>query len=167
MSWGECPQFHDAGRVLFFDRRICKNELLGHYYGSMVYEIVLANPAKSKVYGEGVMGGTVPYFEKWAIKLKDKVTDNKGVYHGAWIVPVHFCVLRYINDARYLLKDGTHRMLKTCSVREPNFKFVQMIFVDTARDVNSHKVIAVQKFRSINNGENFFLYYGEAYNFKQ
>lgn len=50
--------------------------------------------------------------------------------YDVWIVPDHFWVTGYINDARYLRSDGAHRGLKTLSDREPNVKFIQMTDVE-------------------------------------
>lgn len=104
----------------------------------MFYESLWGKPRKRKVYEEGVMVVTVSYFSKWSIRCKDKVTTNKGVDSSACIVSDPFCATLDINDEMYLPQDGSHGMQKPFSVGQPNAKFVQILLVNTARDVTSY-----------------------------
>lgn len=81
------------------------------------------------------------------IKEKDEVTDNNGVGKCAGIVPAPLCVTLYIKDAMFLQSDRAYRMLKKVSAREHNVKFVQMVRVESLREVTSHGRSAVEFLR--------------------
>lgn len=68
-----------AGRGLFADRRIGKEEVMEYYYGSVVYEDLLGNPGNMMVYGEEVMVVTVACFLKREIKVKYKRQKTRGI----------------------------------------------------------------------------------------
>lgn len=96
--------------------------------------------------------------------LDDKVAVNTAVDHSVWIVPALFCVTCYINDARYLPKDG---FAQNRSVRKPNVDLEQNFMIDTARDMTFHTILTVKLTRNINNEEKTFLHYGIDYNIQK
>lgn len=54
-------------------------EVVRYCGGSVFYKDLGRKPNTAKVYGEGVIVVTVAYFKNWEIKVKEKVTDNKGL----------------------------------------------------------------------------------------
>lgn len=71
-----------SGLGVFACRAIGKEEMVGHYYGSLVYSDLIKDRHKTKTYGEGMLQVTADIFKTWANELAEKRTDSYGMSTG-------------------------------------------------------------------------------------
>lgn len=75
-------------------------------------------------YGKGVIAVTVERFSKSALKMSDTTVDGRSIERTAWIFSAPFCYMRYIDDARYLLRDKTPGMVRKSPPRQNDVSFI-------------------------------------------
>jgi len=155
----------DAGKGLFAMRNFGRGEVIGHYYGSLVYSDLTRQPRSMKTYGEGYMAVTMEVFSSWAMQIKDDVKDKDGHVHQVWVVPAPFCTMRYINDARYLPGDRASDEEKSERPRKPNVLFEQNDVGSSATELYKHTLLKVKATRNISANEELYANYGASYQF--
>lgn len=77
--------------------------MVEHYFGSQVYAELTEEQLKTKTHVKEMMQVTVGRFGKRVNELPKKVTDKERVQNKVWTSAASYCVMRYINDAGYLL----------------------------------------------------------------
>lgn len=163
----------NAGQGCFAARCFQEGELIGSYYGTLVYHNLFERKnAPRKEYGHGVMLVTRDTYLKFAFRINlsknahgfnsiPDLTDGRASVH---VVPPSFCSMRYINDARYLPGDPDKQRFSDGGGRKPNVGYHY-----AARDVKSPKdlepngLVEVRASRLINPGEELFGDYGAGY----
>ena len=95
----------NAGLGVFAARDISKGEVVGYYYGTIVYHYLWNRRQVTKTYGDGVLWVTVGDYRKFGLMatvetsnfpvVKDRIEDGKLAIH---IVGAKFCVMTYINS---------------------------------------------------------------------
>ena len=155
-----------AGLGVFADKNLGEGQLVGWYYGSLVYSDLSGLPQKYKTYSEGIMCVTVDDFEKWSMVVDHEVVARNGVRHKVFIVPAPFCAMRYINDPRYLDRDA-EKLLET-EKRKANVRYIldNATANGNAMDVASHTMIRVVASRNISKGDELYADYGSEYKFR-
>jgi len=151
-----------AGLGLFAARPFGAEEIVGYYYGSLLYLDLLHSRNRRKVVGKGFMKVNESIFAKWALEITDPggmMVNNKKM--SVWIVPGPMCAVRYINDPRYLPSDRTPKSKRS---RAPNVEFFREDNTFSANQVALHTVQCVKTLRNIAVGEEFYLDYGSDYN---
>ena len=154
-----------AGMGLFATKNFGYNQVVGYYYGSLVYSELSNEPQRFRTYSDGVMGVTAHDFEKWSIKLDGTVQDKSGNNRSVWIVPAPWCAARFINDARYRNND-TEKNLPDKLKRKVNLKFIVQWDDDTPRSVAAYNVVELKTTQNIRKGEEFYIDYGSNYDFR-
>lgn len=82
----------------------------GYYNGSFVYS-GLGEPKKlARTGGKSVTAVTLERLLTYLFKIPDKIGDRKDVEQTLGIVPVIYCILWCMNDARYL----SETRVRTC-----------------------------------------------------
>lgn len=157
-------EHENAGKGLFASRKFGEREVIGSYYGSLVYADLGQELQSTKRYGEGYMEVTAESFRKWALDLNEKVSDSKGQTHSVWVVPAPFCAMRYINDPRYLQGDKAKLETRRVSPRRANVEF-KAASTKSRTDYRKHGVLQVVALRNIRVGEELFVEYGGKYMF--
>jgi len=161
-----------AGRGCFAANTFHPGELIGFYYGALVYTDLSTRPQKTKEYGEGVLAATSESFRMNAIQIRkagrargfDGVGELVSGQMALFIVPPKFCSMRYINDARYLNNDAQAQLEKTTAKRLANARFEQHpAEVTRPKDLEAVSLIQVRATRVINPGDELFLDYGTDY----
>ena len=163
----------NAGRGCFAARSFQEGELIGCYYGTLVYHNLFHRTrAPRKEYGHGVMTVNRMTFMTYAFRvLKSKnatgfstvtdLTDGRSSIH---IVPPPFCSMRYINDARYIQGDPDKQTFTDGGGRTANVLYAQSARdVKTPKDLERNDIIEVRAARQINPGEELFGDYGSGY----
>ena len=93
---------HDfSGMGLFAGRDFGKHEIIGCYYGSLLYIDLNSSANSRKTVGNGFMKVNSKIFGKWALEITDAGGMNwRNKKLIIWIVPRPVCAMRYINDPR-------------------------------------------------------------------
>ena len=157
-----------AGDGLFAGRQFGKGDVIGFYYGTIVYENIGDTPSRG--YGHGCFRTNGELFAKYSMEV---IVSPRCTYDGkdgkpervrqAYIVPLPCCVCSKINDARYVPGDldrGEDRM-----TRKPNVVFRQQPDpVERCKDLDSYDLIRVVATRHIVEEEEFYVDYGTNYN---
>ena len=162
-----------AGRGCFASRSFQEDDLVGTYYGTLVYHNLFDRTrAPRKEYGQGVMNVTRHSYMTNAFRVtKAKkatgfgaVTDLTDGHASIHIVPPVFCSMRYINDARYIDGDSDKQRFSDNGGRSANVRYFQSATkVRTPKDLESLDVVEVRAIRVINPGEELFGDYGSGY----
>lgn len=98
-------------------KRFGVDQLIGIYYGSLVYTDLFEKKGTTRIYVEAVMGVRNEAFEKRAIWLPGQVTHHDGNDYTVGIVRIPYSLLRYISDNQYVLRDRTPRDLRRVNPR--------------------------------------------------
>lgn len=77
---------------------MCRESIVGYYYGLLVYENLRSGASRLKTYGQSIMKITKKRLLKLANRLLAMTKDSNRVQHSVEIVPAPFCALRYVND---------------------------------------------------------------------
>ena len=155
-----------AGQGVFANRNFDIGETIGYYYGSLVYGDIGADRKLSKQYGSGLMAVTSTVFEKWAAQLQYVFTEVNGNKYKACITPAPWCVMRYINDYRYLDDDGASSEERESNPRLANVTFREKRTAVVNRDFELYDALAIVTLKEITVGSEFFLDYGDDYEFR-
>ena len=158
-----------AGTGVFAARQIQKGEVVGYYYGSVVYHNLWRRKQTTKTYGEGILGVTSVEFRKYALlatvescnfpEVKDQTEDRRLSVN---IVPARFCTMRYINSPKYLENDEEYEDFKKEKIQEPrtaNVKFVRTL-AEYPSSLTSFEYTPVEAIRDIAYGEEIYVDYG-------
>ena len=157
-----------SGDGVFAMRNFRKGEVVGFYFGALVYKDIGSRTQTTKSYGElGDLGVTVRDFNKY--KLQIPVATN-GLVVGQetvselYVVPRQLCPLRKLNDPRYLPgdKDMTRVELGEMPRREANVK-VTAPRVRSVREASRYSLVEVKCVKDISLGEELFFDYGSYY----
>lgn len=148
-----------AGFGLFAGRAFTKGEIIGFYYGTLIYADMDLPSHRHRIIGYGVLQVNRERFNHFGLDLIDEGGDPEGV-RKMWIVPGVGCAMAYINDPRYL-DDEQLPPLK--DRRTANVEFVQNIRTLRPRDVSTHKAMVAKATTDISAGEEFYINYGSEY----
>lgn len=85
----------------FASRRIGKGGIVGSYYGLLVYSNLRLRGGAQQCYGEGMLEVYVGEFRKSLNQLSLEVSVSSQT-HSVSMVPATYCVMRFLNDPRYL-----------------------------------------------------------------
>ena len=154
----------DAGLGVFTTKQVNKGDILGYYYGALVYGNIGVKERLHKRYGTGILSVTSEDFEKWSAKISDYrfVDSNNNSYDG-YIAPAPFCVCRYINDPRYRSKDkGKDVKVK----RKANVVFRVNEKAKCNRDFEQYTAVTVEALETIGADSELYVNYGDSYIFK-
>jgi len=153
---------HDnAGMGLFAGRNFGKDEVVGYYYGSLLYMNLGKSRNSKKTVGKGFMKVNQEKFHKWALEVTGKGgMDWEGQKISIWIVPGPNCAMRYINDPRYLKSDRTPKKNRT---RRANVVFSTPERTLRPSTIVHHNAQTVVALRNIVKGEELFVKYGTKY----
>ena len=158
----------DAELGVFAKKGFKKGEVIGYYYGTLVYGDLGKHHKVRKRYGTGIMSVSSQEFTKWALQIDFTFVDADNRQHTAYICPGPMCTMRYINDARYLEGDADYdafqkKTLK--NVREANCEYVISERCKRSSHFESYKAICVKATCDIVAGQELHLNYGDNYKF--
>ena len=156
-----------AGDGLFAEKDFLQGEVIGYYYGSLVYGDIGKKKKLSTRYGEGILSVGVDEFNRWAIEIQYKFIDSTGNPYSAWIAPAPFCCCRYLNDPRYHESDKTTKEERDSRPRVSNTNFTLDSKAKVNRDFERYNVIAVTATKFVKRGSELFIDYGTNYQFGQ
>ena len=158
----------NAGLGVFAARDIAKGEIIGYYYGTIVYHNLWNRKQVTKTYGEGILGVTVGDYRKFGLmatvetshfpEVKDRTEDGKLAIH---IVGAKFCVMRYINSPDYGRNDEDYS--RYISNKLPNPRRANVAFAEKTaqlpRDLISYQLIPVEALSEIHSGDELYVDY--------
>lgn len=152
-----------SGKGLFTTQALGPNQVVGYFYGTLVYGD-LSNERRSsgRVYGGGLMAVTAKDFMRYSMATGVKFRHRPGEPEMmCYIVPPSFCSTRYINDASYL--DGDPEKNAAPEQRQDRAVNVRFERRSTASKVTirQYDYITVRAIRNIDTGEELFCSYGE------
>ena len=155
-----------AGVGVFTTKIVKKGELLGYYYGALVYGDIGSKQRLHKRYGTGILSVTSEEFEKWSAKISTYqfVDTNNNKYDG-YVAPAPFCVCRYINDPRVV--KGERNPPSTNNRRRANVEFQVDKKARCNRDFEKYNVVSVVATTTIPADAELYVSYGDEYNFKE
>ena len=163
----------NAGLGCFAARPFEKDELIGCYYGTLVYANLIDRVrTPRKEYGKGVMMVSRETFQTYAFQVYtnrvttgfEAVTDLTDGRVSIHIVPPVFCSMRYINDARYLDGDSDRHTRTDVGARAPNVMYKQSrVEVKSPKHLEKNNIIEVRALEKINIGEELLGDYGSGY----
>lgn len=161
-------QNQDSGDGLFAMKDFKTGDVIGYYYGALVYEDIGDRSDMITRYGEeGVLGVRVTDFMKYGIELtlnSSGITMADSNVDHVFVVGCPFCPCSKINDYRYW--DGDKQELTSDSGREgtrkPNVEMALSIPA-TPEKLYDHQTIEVRANQDIKEGEEFFLDYEIGY----
>lgn len=163
----------NAGRGLFTTKMIGVNQVIGHYYGTLVYDnLARALTSSAAVYGEGKLALDSKGFTKWCLQTKWKARSrpnegNTTSGYAVWIYPAPFCAMRFMNDAMITPKERASMKTGTAANpapnRDNNVSFKEMKRPTSAIDFRHYNVISVIADRNIAANEELFVDYSDSY----
>ena len=155
-----------AGVGVFTTKVVKKGELLGHYYGALVYGDIGAKQRLHKRYGTGILSVTSQDFEKWSAKISTYqfVDTNNNKYDG-YVAPAPFCVCRYINDPKVV--KGEKNPPSNNNRRKANVEFRVDPKARCNRDFEKYTAVSVVATTTIRADEELYVPYGDEYNFPE
>lgn len=139
----------DAGLSFFASRKITKREVLGYYYGSLVYANLTQERYKTKMFGHGVRKVTANTFWRPANILPEKVVRKDGVEHKVWTVPAPLCAMLYNEGVRYLPGDTLLEDGRLNKARDKNVPFLYGRLPSSSKDFSSFKFFSVKALHNI------------------
>lgn len=162
-----------AGMGVFTTKPRAKGDVIGYYYGALVYGDLGTNRRLLKRYGTGILSCTSEDFDIWANQLAHPFTDNKNNQYDGYIIPAPFCVTRYINDEQYTDGDKEKHLLtkkssensseKAFNRRRRNVRFVEDTGARSNRCYEKYSSLAVVAMRDIAEGEELYVHYSNDY----
>lgn len=150
-----------VGDGLFAGRNFAKGEIVGFYYGTLLYVDMDKPRNRNKIIGYGSMAVDASDFSKWALRIthgRGIVIDKKPRH--IWIVPARFCAMRFVNDPRYLADEKVPPLGQR---RTANAIFEQKSAILRPGDVGNHTIEVVRTIRDVRRGEEFLTDYGNDY----
>lgn len=154
-----------AGLGVFARKVISKDDIVGNYYGALVYGDIGTNKRLQKRYGSGILSVSSSEFDKWGNQIDHEFVDIDGNKYNGFIAPAPFCVCRYINDSRYLEGDRTPLEKRKKENRRPNVEFRIDKKAKFNRDFEKYTAIHLVAICDINHGSELFVNYGSNYTF--
>lgn len=142
--WHKMIQHSTARSEIFTDTRIVKKEVVGYYYGCVVYEALMGNKNNEMFTTRGLWDLVLRNFRSGQSRWKTMQEIKRMTSTLRKILPAPFCVTRSINDEMYLISDSLCRILRTLSVRDHNVKIVQMLDVEDSHHLKSHTLLYVE-----------------------
>ena len=162
-----------AGMGIFTTRRFGVNEVVGHYYGTLVYGGMPVERTRSGTHGEGIMAFNGEEFAKWALELtwtlppRGQTAKTKQDGTTVWIYPAPFCAMRFINDARRTDKEPRPPQTGTAANvtpdRQNNVRFRPIPRPDNATPLRKSSVVRVVAMVNIPAHTELFVCYGEDF----
>ena len=155
---------HDyAGDGLFANRTFGKGELVGTYYGTVVYTDMTMASQKHRSIGKGFMRVDSETFTKWAME----VTEGEGVVVDGrkrlvFIVPGPHCAMRYINDPRYRKNDRAPKKKRT-RIANVAFQLKERDTVTSPSLLVHHGFLEVRTTQDVWKGQEFYGSYGPSF----
>jgi len=161
-------QHPHVGLGVFAKKAFQKGEVIGYYYGALVYGDIGEDHRSRRKYGSGMMAVSTDDYLKWALRVALQFRDSQDKMHVGYICPGPFCAMRYINDSRYTEgdneKDRFDRGLLQ-NPREVNVAYIENKRFNTSSMFESYKAVAVKATKDILPGQELFLNYGDSYSF--
>ena len=157
-----------VGLGVFAKKAYSKGDIIGYYYGALVYGDIGEDHRSRRKYGSGMMAVSSADYLKWALRVNHQFRDSRNKMHIGYICPGPFCAMRFINDARYASGDLEKEQFDRGTLRHPRQVNVQYVPNKTFKQNNqfeSFKAIAVKATMDILPGQEFYLNYGENYSF--
>lgn len=161
-------QHPSAGLGLYAETGFGEKEVIGFYYGSLVYKALDGISDNSqKVYGEGPFSVSVARFKKYAMQIgyKKNDTDDIESEKPVWVVPAPCCVVQFVNDARYLPGDKESGLLG--SNRRKNNCRIVCVGKMTLSGLERYDYLMCVAMRNISAGEELYMSYGGKYDFRK
>lgn len=78
---------------MFIWRPFRTKDIVGYYYGTLLYSDLTLQKQVQKTYGEDNMSVKVETFNIWGLRLPKTFCDRAENKRGAWIVPDFFCCM--------------------------------------------------------------------------
>ena len=161
-----------AGRGAFAARHFDPGEVVGYYYGTLVYHNLRNATSKSRIYGDpGVMGVSPERFITYAMLIKTtgpqfaQVRNYTEGERSVYIVPPKFCVGSLINSPDYVQGDADYESYKSKTRQLPNERKANVEFIQSYRPLSSIELlsdccfVSIVATRTINQGEELFANY--------
>ena len=155
-----------SGLGVFAGKTFAEGDIIGFYYGGIVYGDIGKKVMLSRTYGEGVLAVNPSQFNKWSISIRHEFISTNGDKFCGWIFPAPFCASRYINDARYHESDKSTPDERKKNPRTSNVEFVVDRKARLNRDFERYNVVSIKTTRTVKVGEELYMDYGIDYNFE-
>ena len=150
-----------AGDGLFARGQIDPGDIVGFYFGSLVYRDLYKS--KGKTFGTGPTAFTVERFRSYALQIKDSnvsclLPSTAG--SPIFVVPFEYCVASKINDPNFVdPAEGTERPSRAANV---SFSSPVQELLDE-NTVSNYQVVCVTANVPISAGSELFIEYGNDY----
>ena len=157
-----------VGLGVFARRDFRKGDIIGPYYGALVYGDLAKDHRSRKTYGSGIMSVSSQDYAKWALQIDFEFVDHNNQKHTGYICPGEFNAMRYINDARYTDGDREKDSFDNGTLenpREVNCAYLVNKNFDAASHFENHKAVRVVATENIVQGQELFIDYGSKYVF--
>ena len=158
----------DAGLGVFATRGFKKDEVIRHYYGTLVYGDLASDHRVRKRYGAGIMSVSSKEFSKWALQIDHTFVDSKDKEHTGYICPGPFSTMKYINSYKYIEGDEDKEAYDNETLensRKANCKYVLNNRRNRNTEFETYQAISVVAEEDIVANQELFLEYGDKYTF--
>ena len=162
----------EAGLGCFASRSFNPDEVIGAYYGTIVYHDLGKRKEKYKTYGDGIMGVTPDRFRRTAMQIDVRTTSFPQVREllngrkAICVVPAPFAATAFVNDYRYHEDDEDYQAWKNNElsfVRRPNVKFLlSKSDIIRSDDLQEYNLLQLRACELINHGEELFADYQKS-----
>ena len=94
-----------AGKGIFTQKAIGKGEVIGYFYGTLVYNNapISSTQSNTAMIGEGILQQPLNKFKHWAVNMSVMIPLGRALHSEqteVWIYPAPFCAMRFVNDGR-------------------------------------------------------------------
>ena len=158
----------DAGLGVFATQGFKKDEVIGHYYGTLVYGDIASDHRVRKRYGVGLMSVSSKEFSKWALQIDHTFVDSRSKEHTGYVCPGPFSTMKFINSFKYIEGDEDKEAYDNKTLENPrqaNCNYVLNNRRNRNIDFESYDVISVVASEDIVANQELLLDYGDKYTF--
>ena len=175
----ECQQYNirikpstikhkDAGLGVFATKGFKKDDVIGYYYGTLVYGDIATDHRVRKRYGVGIMSVSSKEFSKWALQIDHTFVDSRDRQHTGYVCPGQFSTMKYINSYKYINGDKDKAAYDNKTLDNPrtaNTKYVLNNRRNRNAEFETYEAISVVATEDIVANQELFLEYGDKYTF--
>jgi DNA modification methylase len=157
-----------AGKGLFTSASVSKGQVIGHYYGTLLYDSKSSGApsvSSGSRYGEGIFQVDMKNFSAWAMETKWKARDKEsnggaGTNYRVYVFPAPFCAMRFINDARRTPLEIENNVTVT---RRNNVEFRDSTKPSSVGAFTKFNLIELVALENIPSRRELFADYGNSY----
>lgn len=95
--------------VCYACRKIGKCNVVGYYFGSLLYANLNKERETTNIYRQGLLQVTAETFQWWSNELPEMLIKRNGIEHEIQIVSALVCAMQCTSQSSYLVGEATYK----------------------------------------------------------